>query len=285
MRATKTIEIIEIMKKRLFLAFILCFVGFTGFAYTSTTYLTDEISNMKDELRELISRINDLGGDPSENSQVVTLQTQIAQKEQELNRIKRDNRNEELWAKGRYTNIGYMFDQATLDYDKSMKYKSLFGITLTQGTTFYLHKRPIGNFLKFGLDVNWIDFSFGQYKYNGPHNQYIPSSEYDQKYWAFFIGIAGFGPRITFAPFGTSSKDIAYLKIAAYAHYQPTIGLSYYDGYREHIPTKYDNVFQVGARISYKAIGFGVEKDWVIGDFDGDKAKYNSFRLFLSFTL
>lgn len=261
--------------KKLFLALILCFVTLSGFAYTSTSYLSDEITNLKDELRDLISRIDALGGDPSENSEVVNLQVQIAKKEQQLHRIERDNRNEEIWEKGRYTNIGYMFDKATLDFDKSLQYKSLFGITLTQGTTFYLHKRPIGNFLKFGLDVNWIDFSFGQYK----------SPKDPDKYWAFFIGIAGFGPRITFAPFGTSSKNIAFLKIAAYAHYQPTLGLSYYDGYREHIPTKYDNVFQVGARISYKAVGLGVEKDWVIGDFDGDKARFNSVRLFLSLTL
>lgn len=37
--------------------------------------------------------------------------------------------------------------------------KSNYGASFTTGRTFYLHK-PIGGFLRFGIDVTWFDLNY-----------------------------------------------------------------------------------------------------------------------------
>ena len=57
-------------------------------------------------------------------------------------------RNERIWKKrAKYFNIGYITNQTLTDkVDAEAEWKSDFGVSLTFGKTYYLHKKPLLNF-------------------------------------------------------------------------------------------------------------------------------------------
>ena len=63
-------------------------------------------------------------------------------------------RNERIWKKrAKYFNIGYITNQTLTDkVDAEAEWKSDFGVSLTFGKTYYLHKKPLLNMIKFGID-------------------------------------------------------------------------------------------------------------------------------------
>ena len=59
-------------------------------------------------------------------------------------------RNERIWKKrAKYFNIGYITNQTLTDkVDAEAEWKSDFGVSLTFGKTYYLHKKPLLNIVK-----------------------------------------------------------------------------------------------------------------------------------------
>ena len=68
-------------------------------------------------------------------------------------------RNERIWKKrAKYFNIGYITNQTLTDkVDAEAEWKSDFGVSLTFGKTYYLHKKPLLNMIKFGIDATWFE--------------------------------------------------------------------------------------------------------------------------------
>lgn len=223
-------------------------------------------------------------------------------------------RNERIWKKrAKYFNIGYITNQTLTDkVDAEAEWKSDFGVSLTFGKTYYLHKKPLLNMIKFGIDATWFELSYAKYSepdvfaeggsYTRAYNDY--SSGYEDYYEEDFdLGIHQIdasmhvGPSVTVNPVGD-------LKVAAYFHYVPTYSMVVIDDSFGH---GYVSNFAFGASVAYKAISVGIEHRWAkkatynglsfdeegmdydVPDFedviesDKWKMKSKSFRVFLSF--
>ena len=62
----------------------------------------------------------------------------------------------------KYVTLGYVLQQdVTLASGEVIKPE--FGAMLNRGRTFYLHKKPIANFLNIGIDATWIDMNYAMY--------------------------------------------------------------------------------------------------------------------------
>jgi hypothetical protein len=223
-------------------------------------------------------------------------------------------RNERIWKKrAKYFNIGYITNQTLTDkVDAEAEWKSDFGVSLTFGKTYYLHKKPLLNMIKFGIDATWFELSYAKYSepdvfaeggsYTRAYNDY--SSDYEDYYEEDFdLGIHQIdasmhvGPSVTVNPVGD-------LKVAAYFHYVPTYSMVVIDDSFGH---GYVSNFAFGASVAYKAISVGIEHRWAkkatynglsfdeesmdydapdfedVIESDKWKMKSKSFRVFLSF--
>ena len=223
-------------------------------------------------------------------------------------------RNERIWKKrAKYFNIGYITNQTLTDkVDAEAEWKSDFGVSLTFGKTYYLHKKPLLNMIKFGIDATWFELSYAKYSepdvfaeggsYTRAYNDY--SSGYEDYYEEDFdLGIHQIdasmhvGPSVTVNPVGD-------LKVAAYFHYVPTYSMVVIDDSFGH---GYVSNFAFGASVAYKAISVGIKHRWAkkatynglsfdaegmdydapdfedVIESDKWKMKSKSFRVFLSF--
>ena len=223
-------------------------------------------------------------------------------------------RNERIWKKrAKYFNIGYITNQTLTDkVDAEAEWKSDFGVSLAFGKTYYLHKKPLLNMIKFGIDATWFELSYAKYSepdvfaeggsYTRAYNDY--SSGYEDYYEEDFdLGIHQIdasmhvGPSVTVNPVGD-------LKVAAYFHYVPTYSMVVIDDSFGH---GYVSNFAFGASVAYKAISVGIEHRWAkkatynglsfdeegmdydapdfedVIESDKWKMKSKSFRVFLSF--
>ena len=223
-------------------------------------------------------------------------------------------RNERIWKKrAKYFNIGYITNKTLTDkVDAEAEWKSDFGVSLTFGKTYYLHKKPLLNMIKFGIDATWFELSYAKYSepdvfaeggsYTRAYNDY--SSGYEDYYEEDFdLGIHQIdasmhvGPSVTVNPVGD-------LKVAAYFHYVPTYSMVVIDDSFGH---GYVSNFAFGASVAYKAISVGIEHRWAkkatynglsfdeegmdydapdfedVIESDKWKMKSKSFRVFLSF--
>ena len=223
-------------------------------------------------------------------------------------------RNERIWKKrAKYFNIGYITNQTLTDkVDAEAEWKSDFGVSLTFGKTYYLHKKPLLNMIKFGIDATWFELSYAKYSepdvfaeggsYTRAYNDY--SSGYEDYYEEDFdLGIHQIdasmhvGPSVTVNPVGD-------LKVAAYFHYVPTYSMVVIDDSFGH---GYVSNCAFGASVAYTAISVGREHRWAkkatynglsfdeegmdydapdfedVIESDKWKMKSKSFRVFLSF--
>ena len=64
--------------------------------------------------------------------------------------------DDDRWKK-KYINLGFI--NTTMSQDGLPDLKSNYGVSFTVGRTFYLH-RPIGGFLRFGIDATWFDLNY-----------------------------------------------------------------------------------------------------------------------------
>ena len=69
-------------------------------------------------------------------------------------------RNERIWKKrAKYFNIGYITNQTLTDkVDAEAEWKSDFGVSLTFGKTYYLHKKPLLNMISSVLTQHGLNF-------------------------------------------------------------------------------------------------------------------------------
>ena len=75
-----------------------------------------------------------------------------------IQKAEEETRNERIWKKrAKYFNIGYITSQTLTDkLDDEAEWKNDFGVSLTFGKTYYLHKKPLLNMIKFGIDATWF---------------------------------------------------------------------------------------------------------------------------------
>lgn len=202
-----------------------------------------------------------------------------------LQEKKEERKNQkELWGRNGWRNLSYSFQKMDCDlYQSTLKPDYAFGFAM--GQTFYLHKKPIANMIRFGLDWSYIDLNIAQYSDPSENladedGSVFPSDGMTDGWYGYapnrraglFDGLLGdeeevegvgsmykmeaamlFGPSITINP-------IDHLMIQAYFRYAPTYSMLL-DGDMNYYGT-YASFFNAGVTLSYKMIGIGVESRW-----------------------
>ena len=144
--------------------------------------------------------------------------------------------------KKRYLNLGFI--NTTMLKDGMPELKSNYGASFTVGRTFFLHKEPIGGFLRLGIDATWLDLNYTNYKIK--HITYWDTYHYEYHQGELSVHI---GPSITLTP-------TPKLYIHGYFRYAPTLSALYID---ETLYLGGDTFWIYGASISYGTIGVGFE--------------------------
>ena len=202
--------------------------------------------------------------------------TQVVQKlEERVNDTQKQQHFDRVWQRSKYRNIAFVKQSLQEEGGTGEKWNSDFAFALTMGRTYYLHRKPILNMIKFGIDCTFLDLNYANYgkisnyalEGDGKPADPNPDYPYEQKEEKN-IGRHQFeysmhvGPSITVNPFD-------HLKLSAYFRYAPTFSGILID---DDFSCNYASFFVSGAAISYKLISFGIEGRW-------GKAKYNNFSM------
>lgn len=172
-----------------------------------------------------------------------------------------------IWKdRAKYFNLAYVKQSIVSENSSSFDLKSDWGASLSSGKTFYLHRKPIGRVLKFGLDWTWFDLNAAGYssQYHDEYDGMIDSKSYQAE-----IGMQ-FGPSITVNP-------VHQLKVGAYFRVTPSYS-ALYDVDAESVLGGYSTFMNVGATLAWNVLSFGVEyrsgsakySDLTGGDEDAD---------------
>lgn len=197
-----------------------------------------------------------------------------------------EKKQKELWDRRAWFNVAYSPQKINSDLYRP-ELKSDYAVGITWGRSYYLHKKPLANMVRFALNWSFFDLNIAQY--SAPYSSrvdegdddlssgglasasYYPSARTDDftgnegdDYWEedyeevasnqykMEVGMQ-IGPAVIVNP-------ISHLMIQAYFHYAPTYSIlldedmNYYGGYA--------SFFNTGVALSYKAIGLGIEARW-----------------------
>lgn len=176
-----------------------------------------------------------------DTTEFVSIEDIIKEKEEITSHTNLINHYNSVWARRKFFNISY--NMSTLSPKENINtgtgvlndyvqdFKSSVGVSLQQGKSYRLHKKPILNLLQFYLDYTPLDLSFNHYKsgdkgYNSsakwtPDNSeasyfYMP---WDLEKYEVSYGMT-LGPSITIAPFTylKNMNALHFLKINMYYH-------------------------------------------------------------------
>lgn len=176
---------------------------------------------------------------------------------------------EKVWKQKKIFNIGFMNQTLkNVDIDDKMDSKSAFFLQI--GRTISLHKKPIANVLKFGLDFV-TDVSYASYEKIETEDVY--GEDYDEDIFGEILDIElgrhqlsagiGVGPSVTYAPFANKSGGVAHFKVNTYFRLTPSFSaIILSDG----DDTEFNSAFCLyknwGIGVQWKAIYAGFETRW-----------------------
>ncbi len=184
-----------------------------------------------------------------------SLQRVVNQLTAERDSYKQADLNRRIWKdRAKYFNIGYV-KQTLTDKTFGGDITSDFGVSLSYGKTYYLHKKPIAGMIKFGLDWTWLDINYAKSTWNtiDSSTKEVSSSAMHQAE----IGMQ-FGPSVTINP-------VHHLKVSGYFRVTPSYSGLYMDETFHH---HYVTMLNAGCAVAWKVISLGVEWRW-------GSAKYN----------
>lgn len=173
----------------------------------------------------------------------------------------KDDKNDK--PRKKYRNIGFI--NTTMSQDNMPELKSNYGASFAVGRTFFLHKKPIGDFLRFGIDATWFDINYTNYKIK--HITYWETYRYEYHQGDLSVHI---GPSITITP----TKK---LYIHGYFRYAPTLSGLYMD---ESLYVGGKAYCVYGGSISYGTLGIGFEnryRDCEYGEIDLENKEFTPF--------
>lgn len=218
-----------------------------------------------------------------------------------------------IWKQRKHFTIGYGSQKLNnLDADEMPTLESSVALSLQMGKTFNLHKKPIANMVKIGLDWNYIDMHFAKYKkfdgddfdlntYSDGYDDYFDDDDdwgslgiSDLGYYQIDYGMA-IGPSVQVTPFYPLGMGLEHIKAYTYFHVIPTFsGILLSDDGETNFGYGYVTNFSWGIGLSYRSIAIGFETRWGSGKYDtsafndeidedfgsifqsGDKTKYKT---------
>lgn len=146
-----------------------------------------------------------------------------------------------------YLNLAFVVQNVETNIDELSELNSEWGASISWGKTFYLHRKPIGSVLKFGLDWTWLDLNGACF--NQPLTS-IFDGAYDETLYQLDAGMQ-LGPSITVNP-------VHHLKISTYFRVTPSYS-SVYAVENELFMGRYATYYNVGATVAWRVLSLGVE--------------------------
>lgn len=207
---------------------------------------------------------------------------------------------ERVWSNRKFTNISYSLSHKMTSSGqiltstglRDLEYEAEWGLAVTRGKNFLLHRRPIGNVLSFYIDYVGFDFSVNHFDYADDCPLFDPTLDFtdsqgntnrmytpwDFKKYNVSYGMR-LGPSVTLAPFANTNSGMRFLKLNLYAHFGYNVSVCYIekDSNNEHTVSTssggsyYDDApgaaFNIahgvynafGLNLSWKKVGVGYE--------------------------
>lgn len=229
-------------------------------------------------------------------SRLDSIENALASANTRMAELRADSIHKYVWSNNTYFNVGYAMNSTSTDVYERQKAKFAVYIDFNHN---YLFPKSFawGNMVKVGLNIRWLDLDFAMYdnfnrdivnsRGNNSNSTWISNiKNRNSSYRANFqqmtllAGAFGVGPTVTVAPFTFMHNALAALKINLYFHYQPTCGINLYtiqpqvknnDLYEEagekemKFEFGYVSLMDLGFRLQWRNIGFGVEGRWGSG--------------------
>ena len=167
---------------------------------------------------------------------VDSLQREVRMLRESGAELEADARDRRIWKdRAKYFNVAYVSQSLSLK-DAPGTWRADYGVALTRGRTYYLHKKPLLGMIKFGIDWTQIDINFAKYEdkwgffsgygygdYDGGGNYYDPYDDYDtggpEDMYQAELAMA-VGPSVTVNP-------VDELKAALYFRVAPSLAMLY----------------------------------------------------------
>ena len=213
---------------------------------------------------------------------VDSLQREVRMLKSAGQELEEDALNRKIWNdRAKYFNISYV-SQSLTQKDVNGTWRSSYGLALTNGRTYYLHKKPILGMIKFGIDWSFFDINFSKYSdnwgfFNGDYGYSTDGNYGGGDYWypEDYGNEYGYGiePEDVYqAEIGTAIgvsvtvNPYDHIKVSGHFRVIPSYSMLYA---AEDFSSSYGTFFSAGGAIAWKAISLGIEGRW-------GKAKYNS---------
>ncbi len=188
--------------------------------------------------------------------QLDSLQQVVARLSSNVETLEQTDEDQAIWKdRAKYFNLGYV-NQTLTDKVSGWELKSDFGVSLSNGKTYYLHKKPLARMIKFGLDFTWMDINYAK---STLHDVDLETGEdYTSAMHQAEIGMQ-VGPSVTINP-------VHQLKVSGYFRVTPSYSMLYMD---ETVHHHYITMCNAGFTVAWKVISLGAEWRWGTAKYDG----------------
>lgn len=196
-------------------------------------------------------------GQPDDNARKAdSLQTVVNSLNARVQSAEQTELDRAIWKnRSKYFNIGYV-NQKLTDKTYGGELKSDFGVSLSWGKTYYLHKKPLFGMMKFGLDWSWLDINYAKSSIDDFDMETYETITDDIHQAEFGMQ---FGPSVTVNP-------VHHLKVGAYFRVTPSYSLLYLD---ETVHHHYVTFCNAGLTVAWKVVSLGAEWRWGTAKYDG----------------
>ena len=165
---------------------------------------------------------------------------------------------QKIWKdRAKYFNLSYVKQKLQSNDIEGFQRESDFGVAISRGRTYYLHKKPILKMIKFGIDWTQFDINYAKYgkitedfseSTGGSVSGGEESMDLELGMHQFDFGMH-FGLSLTVNP-------VAHLKVSGYYRFAPSGSLILLD---DDVSVQFVPFNVFGGAISYKVISIGVE--------------------------
>lgn len=199
------------------------------------------------------------------NQKLDSLQQVVNKLSSQIDEDAEADMQQKIWKdRAKYFNLSYVIQKLQYKDIDGLQHESDFGVAISRGRTYYLHKKPILKMIKFGIDWTQFDINYAKY---GKRMGNIPSNnendnnsdspdgdlsidldELDLGMHQLDFGMH-FGLSLTVNP-------VSHLKVNGYYRFAPTGSLILLD---DEVSVQFVPFNVFGGAISYKVISVGVE--------------------------
>jgi len=223
-----------------------------------------------------------------DSARIDSLERVVGRLQERVSATEEENRLARVWKRKKFLNMAFVKQSLTHQELAGLKWKSDFGASFQMGRTYYLHRKPLGGMVKFGIDWVCIDMNYAKYSpafsgealENQNSSEGGPSGAANEKGFEDFgqdgyrsenglefdLGCHQFETSMQVGP-SVTVNPVKYLMVNGYFRYAPSFSGVLLD---DEFHGGFASFFTAGGLISWKAIGLGVEARW-------GKAKYSSF--------